>query len=104
MERIAGIMYLYPGNQEEYQKRHNDLWPEMKKELKAHGAMNYSIFLDKGNDQLFAYLEVNNKSQYDEISQTAVCKKWWKSMALLMKSNPDCSPVWTDLAEVFHLD
>lgn len=47
MERVASIMYLYPGNQEEYKKRHDALWPEMKEALKAHGAANYSIFLDE---------------------------------------------------------
>lgn len=37
MERVASIMYLYPGNKEEYKKRHDELWPEMKEALKAHG-------------------------------------------------------------------
>ena len=47
MIRTASIMYLFPEHYDEYAKRHDELWPEMKKELKAHGAHNYSIFLDE---------------------------------------------------------
>lgn len=103
MERIAQIMYLYPGNQQVYEKRHHNLWPEMKEALKAHGATNYSIFLDKENDTLFAYLEVEDKASYDKIAETDICKKWWEYMAPIMKSNPDNSPIGTDLKSVFYL-
>lgn len=44
MERVASIMYLYPGNKEEYKKRHDELWPEMKEALKAHGAITIRYF------------------------------------------------------------
>lgn len=104
MARIGQIMYLYKDNYEEYQKRHSNLWPEMKKELKNHGATNYSIFLNKENGELFAYLEVPDIAQYNEIANTEICKKWWAYMKPLMKTNPDNSPVALDLNEVFHLD
>ncbi|MFU1792242.1 L-rhamnose mutarotase [Paenibacillus azoreducens] len=103
MERIASVMYLYPGNQAEYQKRHDELWPEMEEALKEHGASNYSIFLDRETDTLFAYLEVENKAAYDKIAETDICKKWWAYMAPIMKSNPDNSPVAKDLEQVFYL-
>ncbi|WP_036096018.1 L-rhamnose mutarotase [Listeria floridensis] len=103
MERIASIMYLYEGNQAEYKKRHDELWPEMEQALKAHGASNYSIFLDPVTDILFAYLEVENKADYDRIAETEICKKWWAYMAPIMKSNEDNSPVSKDLTQVFYL-
>lgn len=96
-------MYLYEGNQAEYKKRHDELWPEMEQALKAHGASNYSIFLDPVTDILFAYLEVENKADYDRIAETEICKKWWAYMAPIMKSNEDNSPVSKDLTQVFYL-
>ena len=30
MERLAFKMYLNEGQKEEYQKRHNEIWPELK--------------------------------------------------------------------------
>lgn len=104
MARIAQIMYLYKEYYDEYQKRHANLWPEMKKELKDHGATNYSIFLNRENGELFAYLEVPDVEKYNAIARTDVCKKWWAYMKPLMKTNPDNSPVALDLKEVFHLD
>ncbi|WP_088810628.1 MULTISPECIES: L-rhamnose mutarotase [Listeria] len=103
MERIAQLMYLYPDKQEEYKKRHDELWPELEAALKAHGASNYSIFLDKNTDILFAYLEVSDLSRYNKIADTEICKKWWAYMAQIMKTNEDNSPVTKDLREVFYL-
>lgn len=103
MERIASVMYLYENQEEEYKKRHDELWPEMEEALKEHGASNYSIFLEPKTRQLFAYLEVFDKEQYQKISETEICKKWWAYMKPLMETNDDNSPISTDLIEVFHL-
>ena len=104
MIRLASIMYLNEGMEEEYKKRHDQLWPEMEKTLKAYGANNYSIFLETKTNQLFAYLEVLDTEKYNDISQTEICQKWWVFMEPLMKVNSDNSPVSVDLKEVFHLD
>lgn len=104
MVRIGQVMYLHQDAYSEYQKRHAKLWPEMKEELKAHGATNYTIFLNEANGQLFAYLEVPDAAKYNEIANTDVCQRWWKYMAPLMDTNVDNSPVTTDLKEVFHLN
>lgn len=102
--RMAQLMHVYPDQYEEYERRHNNLFPEMRKALKDAGAHNYSIYLDKRTGNLFAYLEVDDVDKYNEISQTPACKKWWEYMEPLMDTNPDNSPVTIDLHEVFHLD
>ena len=40
-------MKLYEGMAEEYEKRHNALWDEMKDMIHEYGGKNYSIFLDR---------------------------------------------------------
>ncbi|MFX3618911.1 MAG: L-rhamnose mutarotase [Sporolactobacillus sp.] len=104
MKRIGQIMYLYKESYAEYQKRHAELWPEMKQTLKEYGASNYSIFLNEENGELFAYLEVPDVEKYNQIASTAICKKWWAYMEPLMKTHSDNSPVALDLKEVFHLN
>ena len=47
MERLAFKMYLNEGQKEEYRKRHNELWPELRQLLKGAGVSEYSIFLDE---------------------------------------------------------
>lgn len=61
MIKKAVRMKLYPGLKEEYAKRHNELWPEMRAMLKEHGAQSYSIFYDPETDYLFGYLEIGNE-------------------------------------------
>lgn len=104
MYRLASIMYLYPGNQVEYERRHAELWPEMSNSLKEYGASNYSIFLDEEKDTLFAYVEVKDKETYESFSNTEICKKWWEYMAPLMKTNVDNSPISKSLRQVFYLE
>jgi L-rhamnose mutarotase len=41
----AFVMSVNAGPAEEYEKRHNPIWPELEPVLKDHGVSNYSIFL-----------------------------------------------------------
>ena len=97
-------MKLYEGQEKEYKKRHNELWPEMKEMIHNYGGKNYSIFLYKETNILYGYIEIENAELWDESANTEICKKWWAYMADIMETNPDNSPVSTDLVEVFHLD
>jgi len=102
--RIDFKMKLFDGNVEEYQKRHNPIWSELKEVLLQHGVTRYSIFLDKETNDLFGYAEVEDQKKWEEIAHTEICKKWWDYMAPLMEVNEDNSPVSKDLREVFHIE
>ena len=104
MIRKAFLMTLKPGHQDEYEKRHNPIWPDLQEVLKKHGVSNYSIFLDRKADLLFAYAEIESESLWQQIAQTEVCRRWWAHMKDLMLTNPDDSPQAVSLPEVFHLD
>ena len=50
MQRVAFKMYLKPGFEEEYEKRHSAIWPELKQLLLDTGVEDYgSITFDVGN-------------------------------------------------------
>lgn len=104
MVRMGQLMHVNADAYEEYEKRHNNLFPEMREALKEAGAHNYSIFLDKRTGNLFAYLEVDDVEKYNAIAEMDACKKWWAYMEPIMDTNPDKSPIVFDLKEVFHLD
>ncbi len=97
-------MKLYPGMEEEYERRHNLLWPEMKEMIHEYGGKNYTIFLDKETLTLFGYIEIESAERWAQSSDTEICRKWWDYMADIMETNPDNSPVSIDLKKVFHLD
>lgn len=104
MIRKAYLMTLKPGCQEDYERRHNPIWAELQSMLKAHGVSNYSIFLNRDTDQLFAYAEIESEDRWQQIAQTEACQRWWAQMKELMLANQDNSPVTLDLYEVFHID
>lgn len=104
MVRKTFKMFLYPGMAEEYEKRHNALWPEMKDMIHEYGGHNYSISLDPETNVLYGYLEVEDPEKWSKSADTAVNRKWWDYMADIMETNPDNSPVCVDLTPVFHLD
>ena len=97
-------MKLFEGQAEEYEKRHNELWPEMIEMIHEHGGKNYTIFWDKETDILFGYLEIEDEEKWSKSADTAINRKWWDFMAPVMETNPDNSPVCIDLKNVFHLD
>ena len=97
-------MKLYPGMIEEYEKRHNALWPEMKEMIHEYGGKNYSIFFDAEDNTLFGYIELESEELWDKSADTEICRKWWAYMADIMETNEDNSPVSVPLKKVFHLD
>lgn len=97
-------MKLFPNMEEEYERRHNLLWQEMKDMIHEYGGKNYTIFLDKETLTLFGYIEIEDEEKWNKSSDTEICRKWWDYMADIMQTNPDNSPVSHDLKNVFHLD
>ncbi|MCU0347192.1 MAG: L-rhamnose mutarotase [Saprospiraceae bacterium] len=103
MPRIAFKMQLHPGQAEEYQRRHDELWPELSALLKSAGISDYSIFLDEATNSLFAVLENNDPGALAALPKHPVMQRWWAYMGDIMATNPDNSPVSSDLKQVFHL-
>jgi L-rhamnose mutarotase len=103
MEQIAFTMRLKPGQAEEYQRRHDTIWPELVALLKQAGISDYSIFLDEATGTLFAVLRRSEDHRMDRLPEEEVMQRWWAWMAELMATNTDQSPVTVPLRRVFHL-
>jgi L-rhamnose mutarotase len=104
MKRVAFKMYLNEGQKEEYKKRHDEIWPQLKKLLKDSGISGYSIFFDEETNTLFAFQKMSGEGSSQDLGQTEIVQKWWAFMADIMKTNPDNSPVTKELEEVFYLE
>lgn len=103
MHRIAFKMKLFQGYEEEYKKRHDQLWDEMKTLLHDAGIRDFSIFLDEETNLLFGYLLAEDVEKLKELPENPVQQRWWAWMKEIMESHPDNSPVQTPLKEVFYL-
>ncbi len=103
LEKYAFKMKLNPGMEAEYRKRHDEIWPELSALLREAGVRDYSIHLDRETNVLFGVLSRPVDHSMAHLPQHPVMKRWWAHMADIMESNPDNSPVQSDLVTVFHL-
>lgn len=104
MKKIAFKMKLKPGFKEEYRRRHNELWPDVKKLLRDNGISDYSIFFDEETNSLFAVEKIDESIAWKDLSNEPVIKAWWAHLADIMDVNPDNSPIISKLEMVFHLE
>ena len=103
MQKHAFKMRLHQGCEDEYRRRHDEIWPELVALLKDAGISDYSIHLDRETNILFAVLWRSDDHQMEDLPTHDVMKKWWAHMADIMDSHSDNEPVVTDLETVFHM-
>jgi L-rhamnose mutarotase len=101
--RVAFVMQLYEGCEEEYRRRHAVIWPELAALLRETGVGDYSIFLEESSGKLFAILRVDDPVKLDSLATQPVMRRWWEYMKDLMDTHPDGSPVVVSLKEMFYL-
>ena len=103
-ERHAFRMRLNPGMRAEYQKRHDEIWPELVELLHRAGVSDYDIWLDEETNCLFGVLTRTADHGMAHLPLDPIMKRWWAQMADIMATNPDNSPVDAPLVRVFHMD
>lgn len=62
MEKCTWKATLLPGKRDEYVRRHDEIWPEMKETLAQAGIVNYTIW--RCGDELFGYYECEKGAAY----------------------------------------
>ena len=104
MIRLGFKMKLKKGKEAEYEKRHDQIWPELKTLLSHSGIYDYSIFHDPDSGILFGTLKLRPDHTYDELPDSPLMRKWWDYMKDIMDTNPDNSPLSIALKEVFYME
>ena len=72
MKREAFKMYLKPGYEAEYEKRHAAIWPELKALLSKNGVSDYSIYWDKETNILFAFQKTEGEGGSQDLGNTEI--------------------------------
>lgn len=89
MERYAWKAIILPGMKQEYVKRHDNIWPEMKQVLSDAGIRNYTIW-NVGNE-LFGYYECDSVEFAARVqAESPVVNKWNEYMkdVMVMELDP----------------
>jgi L-rhamnose mutarotase len=103
MERYAFKMFLKPGMEAEYKRRHDEIWPELVDLLHAVGISEYSIYLDPDTNTLFGVLLRRQNHGMENLPDHPVMQRWRVYMADIMRTNDRGEPVAIPLESVFYL-
>lgn len=105
MHRKSFVITCKAGMIDEYIRRHNPIWEELKVALKSCGVLNYSIFHRPNSNELFGYFEVSDVLLFERLSSYEVCQKWWLHMTevLICEDAFSLKGREEDLTEIFHL-
>ena len=88
MGHYAWVLEVRPGYEEEYKKRHDEIWPEMVEELTASGIRNYNIF--RHGLTLFGYFETDDLERtIAYLKESDVNRRWGEHMPPIMKIEAD---------------
>lgn len=96
-------MTLHPGQEHEYRKRHDAIWPELADALREAGIEDYRIFLDPQSCHLFAIMVLADGHSVDALPALPVMQRWWHYMADIMDTHDNDAPTEVALEEVFSL-
>ena len=90
MPLYAWTMTLHAGKEEEYDRRHREIWPDMLALLHSAGITQYSIFRD--GRTVFGCFEAADEAAVRAAMQASpVNARWQQAMAPLVASAPDNS-------------
>lgn len=103
MQTRAFRMNVHPGQEQEYLRRHDDIWPELVALLRGAGIEDYRIFLDPESLALFAVMTHQNTHGLDDLPQHPLMQRWWQHMQAIMPSHADGSPLAVALQPMFEL-
>jgi len=106
VERYAEVFRIRPELLEEYEKAHDEIWPEMATAITESGIRNYSIFF-RGDGTLFAYLECDDiQVAFESMRRRPVNARWQAAMErfFVKTDRTIVGPQTERLREVFHLD
>jgi L-rhamnose mutarotase len=104
MSRFAFKMRLVRGQELEYKRRHDGIWPELLAVLRQQGIYDYSISLDEETNSLFALQNRREAQGADALAGSDILRQWFRHMDGLLEMNPDGTPLIVPLTELFHMD
>ena len=103
-QKFAWVLEVRPGYEDEYKKRHEEIWPEMVDMLRNAGVRNYSIF--RHGLTLFGYFETDDLEQtIAAINASDENRRWGEYMTPIMKIEIDSQKNFPFLLPLqWHMD
>lgn len=104
MERLCFTFTIRPGTEDEYQRRHDEIWPELVEAISESGFTNYSLF--RRDLQVTAYAECvpDVATVFGRLGSYEVNQRWSVWFEDVIDSLTDAEGNVYRADEVWHLD
>jgi L-rhamnose mutarotase len=104
VERLCYTFDLIPGMEEEYERRHAEVWPDLLAALKESGFSNYSLF--RRGTEVIAYTECEPTvaAALARLESYEVNARWSSYIRSIMTRSVDEEGQFFAVREIWHLD
>ena len=103
MERLCFTFEIRPGTEDEYKRRHDEIWPELVEAIKTAGMANYSLFRRGTTIVGYAECEESVAASFTKLGPLDVTRRWAEWFREIIVSLTDESGNLYRLDEVWHL-
>ena len=109
MVRMGSVIGVRPDALKDYRRLHADVWPDVLARITACGIRNYTIYLRRPENLLFAHFEYHGDDWAADAARMAedpATQEWW-SVCKPCQSKLDSAAAdewWAPMEEVFHHD
>jgi L-rhamnose mutarotase len=104
MERLCFTFEIYHGQEAEYKRRHDEIWPELVEAIQDAGFENYSLF--RRNQTIVGYVECHPDvaTAFGKLGPHEANARWAEWFKDVIVSLTDENGELIKLDEVWHLD
>ena len=102
MERLCFFINLVPGSEEEFDRRHHEIWPEMTDAMSNAGYTNYTLFRRGTTVVGYAECAPGVASAGESMGATEIAARWNESFVGIIESMADTERDLLRAEEVWH--
>lgn len=104
MERACFSIALVPGTEDEYERRHRQIWPEMIEAISEAGLRNFTGF--RRDTEVIYYLECHPSRDvsFSRLDDSAVNARWTAYFDGIIADRNDAAGRLFFIPEITHVD
>jgi L-rhamnose mutarotase len=98
MFKISLLLKLKAGCEAEYEKRHDELWPDLANAMHQAGV---SMVIYKHENDLFLFATASSKEAWDELERDPISIRWEEYMTDVLADDEDGKTIAKILPQMF---
>jgi len=108
MQRFGKVLRLREGAEDEYERHHAQVWPEVLAAIQRSGIRSFNIY--RYGRWLFAYMELPDDATLEEVGRKIAADprsvQWEELMHRFQEPLPESKGLnwWVDMKEIFHYE